>query len=214
MQEFSLLFKSVNKVSLIAFFIVLGTLIYEVYFLFIEAKRKQKLSVPNFSPDVKIEPAAGETIKENVVGQPKSVNKILIIILILLLIIFGTITVVSIFSPINKQEAGAKSKVIIQTVNSKGIIFFDKQWNIFDSEKIKGLKPFDQIIIGIETIPEADIDRARIKVNGPNWKVDHITSKFNKQYNIYYREYQIATDEYKIKIDAQLHSKQDGWLGD
>ena len=71
-----------------------------------------------------------------------------------------------------------------------------------------------KVYVGIQTIDEADIDRARIKINEKDWNVAHITSQFNKDKKVYYREYTIASGESKLKIDAQLHSETDGWLGD
>jgi len=215
MEELSILLRSVNKISLIAFLVVFGFLLYEINLLRNEAKKRQKPLVPKFDPNLKFEPMAEQVVQDKQVTSLTSINKILIIALSLMLFFFGAITVLSVISTNKTKKAvDNQSKIIIQTVTSKGVKIFDKQWNIIDNDKVKSLKPFDEIIIAVETVPEADIDRARIKINEPNWKIDHITTKFNKQYNVYYREYQIASDEYKLKIDAQLHSKQDSWLGD
>ena len=71
-----------------------------------------------------------------------------------------------------------------------------------------------KIIIGIQTIVEADIDRARIKINTKDWQISDITTLFNPQLKVYYREYIVATGTAQLKIDAQLHSASDGWLGE
>lgn len=214
MEELGLFLKSVNKISLLAFIVVFGFLLYEINLLKTEAKRRQKPLVPKFDPNQKIQPQAGQIIQEKQVSST-SINKILIIALSLMLLIFGGVTIFSVAST-NKTKAaqGGEAKVVVQTVNSKGIKIFDKQWNVATDDKIKLLKPLDGIIIGLETIPGVDIDKARIKINEPSWKIDHITTKFNTQYKVYYIEYQIAANVYKLKIDAQLHSVEDGWLGD
>ncbi len=55
---------------------------------------------------------------------------------------------------------------------------------------------------------------ARIKINQGEWDDQSITTNFNKEKNVFYRKYQLATNEAFLKIEAQLHSTVDGWLGD
>jgi hypothetical protein len=38
--------------------------------------------------------------------------------------------------------------------------------------------------------------------------------QYNAEKKMYYKEYVVATGESRLKIDAQLHSATDGWLGD
>ncbi|PIS16075.1 hypothetical protein COT62_00345, partial [Candidatus Roizmanbacteria bacterium CG09_land_8_20_14_0_10_41_9] len=80
--------------------------------------------------------------------------------------------------------------------------------------EVSKLKGGDRILIGIETIKNVDVDRARIRVNETEWKLNHITLNFDSQKSIYYKEYSISSGAASLKIEAQLHSLKDGWLGD
>ena len=117
-------------------------------------------------------------------------------------------------SPSKKAESNAP-KIVIQEISSLGLKVFTNSWvEVNEGDTGRTLKPGAKLYLGIQTIEEADIDRARIKVNEKDWNVAHITSQFNKEKKVYYREYTIASGESKLKIDAQLHSVADGWLGD
>lgn len=216
MDNFLLLLRSANKISLIAFLMVLGFLGYEISLLKKETEVKQKPLLPEFNPNLKVESMMQQITqikKQETTTKP--VNKILIFVLIFMLLIFGGITILSIISLSNSNKSvDDQSNMIIQTVDSKGIKLFDKQWSMLDDNKVRSLQVGDIIIIGVETVPETDIDKARIRINETSWKVEQITDKFNSQYNVFYREYQIALGESRLQISAQLHSKQDGWIGD
>lgn len=208
---------SVNKISLLAFVVVLFFLIYELRLISRENKKKTMPNIPKFDPNAKVQLPNQVPIIEDKSQSASSrinFNKILAVILFLMLLFFGGKTLSSIITNNTKKTGDSQPKVIIQTISSKGIKIFNDRWEEIGKDKYNTLKPLNKIIIGLETIPEADIDRARIKVNDSNWKTEYITMQFNKKYQIYYREYQIATDEYKLKIEGQLHSKVDGWLGD
>ena len=82
-----------------------------------------------------------------------------------------------------------------------GLKVFTNAWiEINENETGKMLKPGMKVYIGIQTIDEADIDRARIKINEKDWNVAHITSQFNKDKKVYYREYTVASSESKLKL--------------
>lgn len=216
MDNFLSLLRSVNKISLMAFLMVLGFLGYEISLLKKETGKQQKPTLPEFDPNLKVEPMMQQiTQSKKQISAEKPVNKTLIVILILMLIVFGAITMISLIS-ISSGNKGSddQSRIIIQTVDSKGIKLFDRQWNILDDARIRLLKEGDIVNVGVETVSETDIDKARIRINETNWKIDHITDKFNSQYNVFYREYQIVSNISRLQISAQLHSKQDGWLGD
>ena len=214
MEKFILILLSVNKISLIAFLVILSFLLYEVYLIRKEKQKRQRPNVPTFDPSKKVELAEVQVIQDKAPVVTNLVNKFLIVILSIMLVVFGVITVLSAFSLKKVGASNNEPKVIIEEVTSRGIKIFDERWKEKGNEEIKLLKPFDKIIIGVETVADSDVDKARIKINQEKWQISDITTKFNKQYKMFYQEYQIASDEYKLKIDGQLHSKQDGWLGD
>ena len=207
---------SINKVSLLAFFIVLLFLIYELRLISKGGKKKILTVLPNFDPNVKI-PLPDQT--PVIEGKSKeaakfNINKIFAGIFFIMLIFSGGITILSFKTATKNKEAESQPRVVIQTVSSKGIKIFNSQWEEIPESQYKLIKPTDKIIIGLETISGTDIDRARIKVNDSSWEIDQITARFDKKYQVYYREYKIASDEYKLRIEGKLHSKVDGWLGD
>lgn len=208
---------SLNKISLGAFLATLVILSYEIYLLKKEKKIKTTPKIPKFDPNLAISSAEINATKIEVNSEPVSFNRpnrLVIIILTIMMIVFGTITFYSIFKVRPTKTVGKKNEVIIQEVASAGIKIYSPNWKeLTDSELLKSDKNYN-IIIGIITIPEADIDRARIRVNESRWRPEHITDKFNKDKNVYYREYQVASGESNLKIEAQLHSVRDGWLGE
>lgn len=215
---------SVNKISLVAFLGVFGFLVYEISLLRNERLKKQKPVLPQFNATSVVNTAVVQQQAAAVVELPKKIDPIkqtkisplLIAILILTGLFFIGFTFYMVFSntPSKKAESNAP-KIVIQEVSSPGLKVFTNAWiEINENETGKMLKPGMKVYVGIQTIDEADIDRARIKINEKDWNVAHITSQFNKDKKVYYREYTVASGESKLKIDAQLHSETDGWLGD
>lgn len=215
---------SVNKISLVAFLGVLGFLVYEISILRNERLKKQKPVLPQFNTTSIVNTAVMQQQAAAVVELPKKVEQVkqtkisplLIAILILTALFFIGFIIYMIFSNTsNKKVESDTSKIVIQEISSPGLKVFTNAWiEINENETGKMLKPGMKVYIGIQTIDEADIDRARIKINEKDWNVAHITSQFNKDKKVYYREYTVASSESKLKIDAQLHSETDGWLGD
>jgi len=216
-------FLSVNKISLFAFLGVFGFLVYEVCLLRREHLKKQKPVLPQFNTSTVVDKTV---IQQQAVSlsPPKKADIekhtkspiFLIILLICMIIFFLGFTIYTVF--IGKTVKGTPEitpKVIIQEISSPGLKVFDSNWvEINEKDTKEQLNPGERIYIGISTIEEADIDRARIRVNEKSWNISHITDKLNKEKKLYYKEYIIATGESKLTIDAQLHSKIDGWLGD
>ncbi len=206
---------SFNKISLIAFFVTLGFIFYEINQIKKETVKKSQPVIPdfkeNFSPKT-------NTPKVIVVEENKRFikpSKTPLIIGFFLLIIFGLISVLGFALPEKmKSSQKAQQQPIVSFVTSKGIKIFDLNWNELTDEELVKLKGGQRIIIGVDTIKDLDIDRARIKVNDNEWQVDHITLDFKADKNVYYKEYEIGSDESSLKIEAQLHSKTDGWLGE
>jgi len=215
---------SVNKISLVAFLGVLGFLVYEISLLRNERLKKQKPVLPQFNATSIVNTAVMQQQAAAVVELPKKVEQVkqtkisplLIAILILTALFFIGFILYMVFSNTsNKKVESNTPKIVIQEISSPGLKVFTNAWiEINENETGKIFKSGMKVYVGIQTIDEADIDRARIKINEKDWNVAHITSQFNKDKKVYYREYTIASGESKLKIDAQLHSETDGWLGD
>lgn len=205
---------SINKISLFAFVVVLGFLIYEVYVLKRESSKKLRPVIPQFNPSIKItgatlKPLKNEDLKEEKLGT----NKIIFVILVVMLVLFGGLTIYSVVNP-DTETGQNQPQVIINTVGSQGIKLYDISGNELLGKDISSLKQGDTIRIGLLTIEGTDIDKARIRINSDQWRIADTTANFDNSKNIFYTDYQIATGEPKLKIDAELHSTKDGWLGD
>ncbi len=215
---------SINKIALLAFVVVFGLLIFEIKQMVEEKKRKSKPVVPQFVDVVKSSPEA--TMKNSTplppIAAPAQKNReqegkspwLMIVIGIITLMGLIIVTVVTINTNIQKQKSATASVPIIRSVSSPGLKVYDANWITIENKKSQKALPGDKLFIGIETIVEADIDRARIKVNQKDWRIADITTLFNPQLKVYYKEYTVATGTAQLKIDAQLHSASDGWLGD
>ncbi|MCX7880946.1 MAG: hypothetical protein N2482_00315 [Patescibacteria group bacterium] len=213
---------SVNKISLVSFLIVLGFLIYEIYLFKKEKCKQNKPFIPKFEEEKKILVEQGQKI---IFQKQKTLTKInqtyIWLILVILVVFFGMVTV---YSGINQKQISQKNEEkkitdsqtlpLVSYVRSKGIKLFNEEKKLFSEEDLKKLKSGNKIIIGIETIEQADIDYARIKVNKKEWETSDITMKFDQTNKVFYIEYVIPEKTERLKIDAQLHSKTDGWLGD
>lgn len=210
------LITSVNKISLVAFLAILVFLVYELNLLRKEWYLKTKPSIPNFNP-TNIKAASLQEIPEIKIENQAPVrksNKLLLTALFLMLILFGGLTVFSAVKQKNQSSSPAEPQVVIQTVNSKGIRVFNSQWQEVTPDILSKIKPGEELIAAVETIDDADIDYARIKINEVVWKPEQITTLFNKENKVFFRRFQVPGGERKLKIDAQLHSRQNGWLGD
>ncbi|QQG44729.1 MAG: hypothetical protein HYW86_02325 [Candidatus Roizmanbacteria bacterium] len=207
---------SVNKISLLAFFITVGFLSYEINLLLKEKRKKQTPSIPKFNPTVQAQNLGKKSIvvSEPKVGLRKSSHIMLIFILFVTMFILGGISIFSVLGIKNTSSENNRPKVIIQEVQSKGIKIFDKDWKEIKNLDSGLLNQGDEITVAVDIISDTDIDSARIRINENIWKLDHITTQSNKVYNVFYREYKIGSQESKLKIEAQLHSLKDGWLGD
>ena len=138
------------------------------------------------------------------------------IIGVLTVLIISSIFIYFFVTQLNQKKIKTQPIPIVQEVSSAGLKVFDKNWTeIKNDGKVQAqIKPGEVVYIGIQTIEEADIDRARIKVNEANWEIKDITTTLNPKLKVYYKEYPVATGTAQLKIDAQLHSASDGWLGD
>jgi hypothetical protein len=213
---------SVNKISLIAFLGVLGFLVYEISLLRKEQLKKQKPSIPQFNTNAVIDKTVVQQQAAAVAVVPKKTevkhvktSPVLILVLVIMIVLFLGFSAYTVITRSKEPVSATPTPtVFIQEISSAGLKVFDESWNEVLESNIHTLKGGVKVYIGIQNIAEADIDRARIKINEKEWNIGHITNKFNGQKNVYYREYTIATGESQLKIDAQLHSETDGWLGD
>lgn len=218
MDSLILLLSSVNKLSLFIFFVGLIFFSVELYQLLKEKEKKAKPQIPQFNikdfekKNIEIKKSSVNIKKHNIISR-LNIHLILTIILFVMTVFFFILSIISIKN--NKKKQSVKNEIVYSEIQSKGIKLFSrdllKEFNELD---ITQLPVNTEIIIGIETIPGSDIDRARIKINEKEWTIKHITTLFDKTKKVFYTNYIIATGESKLTIDAQLHSFADGWLGD
>lgn len=209
---------SFNFVTVIAFFITLSFIIYEVYLFKKETLKKAKPQIPEFKGNIINKQAVSTKIissdKVNVRVEKPSILPI--IIGFVFLIIFAFVSMIGIFVQKNKTSENTKIQPtpIIDFVSSKGVKIFSPDWEEISNDILGTLTPDTLIIIGIDTIDKVDIDKARIRVNNDKWLTEAITVDFNNEKRVYYKEYVVGTGDAELRIEAQLHSKSDGWLGD
>ena len=210
---------SINKIALLAFFAVLGFLMYEVKKMIDDKKKKEKPIVPQFNNTSQVQsPVAANSTPLPLPLPVKKVeregNNILMIVIGVVSLVGVTILIVISYNTNLKKQKVAASVPIIREITSAGLKVYDTNWGDIEQRKNDKAKPGEKLYIGIQTIVEADIDRARIKINAQDWQISDITTLFNSKLKVYYREYVVATGTAQLKIQAQLHSASDGWLGD
>lgn len=208
---------SINKISLIAFLGTLGFLGYEVYLFQKEKQKKAKPTIPKFeekaSQDSGVKSVSLIKEEEKTFVKP---NNMVFLILIIFLVVFGIFAFLG-FVNAKKQaneQTTANSLNKVDFVVSKGIKIFSSDFQPLSESELNGLKEGNKLVIGVETIKEADIDMARIRINKQAWDQQDVTDHFDKRYNVFYKDYMVASGESNLKIEAELHSKQDGWLGE
>lgn len=209
---------SLNKISLVALIVIVGFLSYQIYLLKKEAEnKKKKLSVPDFK-ESNSSSYVGTTA---VVTEEKKVyaksSMLPIIIGVVLFFLFGLIFLIGLL--LSKSQDVTKSQVlgptpIITYVASKGIRIYNQKWKELTDNEVKSQRPGTFINIGIDRVKDPTIDMARIRVNKNEWDKDDITLQYNKQMNVFFKEFLVSTGEAFLKIQAELHSNTDGWLGD
>lgn len=206
---------SINKLSLLAFLITLGVLIYEINLLKKEGLSKTKPKIPKFEESTT---ATNIQATPLIIDQPEKItkpNNLILVVLIVFLVVFGLATFYGFYNYNQKKSQDAVSPTpMVNFITSKGIKIFNGEFNPLSDSELSQIKPAEEIIIGVKTIKGVDIDRARIRVNKDSWQDQDITVDFSPKDEIYYIKYQIASDESKLKIEAQLHSTSEGWLGD
>lgn len=217
MGSFIDFFVSINKIALFAFFAISGFLVYELKKMRDASKKKEKPIVPQFNDKIKVQPSTAVSPPPPLVPtkkHEKEGNPLLMIIIGVISLLCTVVLIVISYNTNLKKKKAISSVPIIREISSAGLKIYDINWQEIESKKNGKAKPGDKLYVGIQTIVEADIDRARIKINTRDWHISHITTLFNPQLKVYYKEYIVATGTAQLKIDAQLHSASDGWLGD
>lgn len=211
---------SINKIALFAFFAVLLFLIYEIKKMSDEKKAKSKPIVPQFNDTVQVQPASqinSTPLPSQLVNTTSSAPRtpfLMIFIGIGSLIALSALAVISYNTYTKKKNTAIPTVPIIREIQSDGLKIYDAKWNEIDTAKNGQVVPGEKLFIGIKTIDEVDIDRARIKINANDWQVADITTLFKSELRVYYKEYTVATGTAQLKIEAQLHSASDGWMGE
>lgn len=205
----------VNKISLFIFIIIFFVLGYEMVALKKEGKKKKFPDIPAFDASKFATPLQMSKIigaqEKQLVAKKK--NNYALYIVIALFIIFGALTFVGFANrPASKTAQSPQPTPAVTYITSKGIRIFDITWK--EIKDAVSLKQGDKIYIGIETVQQVDIDMARIRVNEQQWREDQTTTLFNQENRVFYREHTIASGESRLQVQAQLHSKADGWLAD
>ena len=120
----------------------------------------------------------------------------------------------AIFSKTGSRNKVIETEPLIKLVASSGIKIYDDEWTQLDEEKISSLSAGTMIIIALDKTEDKNIDAARIRVNKPSWAEEDGNLKFDEKKKVFYRDFVIATDTAFLKVEAQLHSSVDGWLGE
>jgi hypothetical protein len=210
---------SVNQISFLAFAVTVGFLLYELHLLLRERHKSGRPTIPQFNAAAhtqSLETKSAIVQSKSDTGQPHGVShQLLVFILVIMVLILGGITL---YSALGQKTGTAQTsrdpKVIIEEIQSRGITLYNKEWKEMTALEVAELPPGEAFYCAISTVPLPEIDMARIRLNEAEWKENHITTQVNKQYNVYYRECALATGEARLKVEAQFHSKKDGWLGE
>ncbi len=209
---------SFNKISLIAFFITLAFIIYEIKLFKKEAIKETKPLIPDFKENQSSQ--LSNATKVVVVEENKEFfnkpSRLPLFMAVIFLLLFGAIFIIGVVNPqLKKNNSSSVSLTpIITYTSSKGIKVFDNNWVELGEQELHQLKEGQDIIIGVDTLKDLDIDKARIRVNNAQWLPEDVTGELNSLHNVFYKGYTVSTGESSLKIDAQLHSKTGGWLGE
>ncbi len=211
---------SLNKISLVALFIIICFLSYQIYLLKKETEnKKKKLVIPDFKASVGSTPfpqSMQAVAQEEKKAYTKS-SRNPIIVGVILFFIFGIIFIFGMFRSKSESQISDQNLIVTPIINfvaSRGIRIYNQNWIEFSDDTLRKIKPGQHIFVGVETIKGSGIDMARIRLNKSAWNLDDLTMNFKKELSVFFKEYIISTGESFLKVEAQLHSKTDGWLGD
>ena len=205
----------INKLSLVAFVVTLGVLLYQVYLLKKDSSQSHEEPViPDFNENI-AKPVLNYTKLDQSIGKgevPKNnTNLIILIVTTIAIISFLSFTI---FAKNRPRAPTSDTEPLVKLVASKGIKIYDDKWIELKEDELATMSAGTAIIIALDKPDIENIDKARIRVNQSSWSVDDESLKFDETRRVYYRDYIVATDSSFIKAEAQLHSSVDGWLGE
>ena len=164
--------QSINKIAIVIFFLTGFSLIYEIYLFIKENKlNKTKPKIPSLtaSGTPHFQKKLNLTLKrekKTLFAQP---NNRAIIILIILLIVFGVLFIIGTITSKKSTPHTVVSPTPLLNMNalddSEGIKIYTPSWQILGKNQLRFAKTGEMIIIGIKTIANRDITKARIRVN-------------------------------------------------
>lgn len=212
--------KSVNKIAIAAFLITGFILLYEIY-LFVKQKKNDK-KAPKIPQLQKVSlvgiqktlVSVKKTNKKNAILKPA--NHIVVIFLIILLLILGGIFATGSLwknTPLTKPN-NITPTPFYQLLTSEGIIIYNDLWQELTKDQLRYFKTGDKIFIAVKNIAGTDIVKARIRVNAKTWTSQDEVEALDQKFDVFYKNYEIASGDSQLRIEAQLYSKTDGWLGD
>ena len=177
MEEVINFFSSVNKISLVSFFITLILLGYQIYLFKKEIKKKKnKINLPDFKDNFDFEKEKKQIFLIEKKDEKKISsfsfffgNKFIVFILFLISFFIFIFTMTKNKTPnelpVNSSLTNEEKKIIL----TGKIKIYNEKWQELNDEELKNLKPGEKIFIGIEKVGFSDIDMARIKVNQGAW---------------------------------------------
>lgn len=214
MDGFSLL-GYINKFSLFAFVVTGLVLGYQIYQLKKDAgKKNDHPEIPDFSEKHTI-PSLNytklDTSPTPVVKQAPNMNLFFLIgaTVVVMLILFVALALRN-----NSSSNQTTDTPLIKFVASKGIKIYDEKWTELNDQAIAKLTEGGVVLVAIDKTTDPNIDRARIRINKSSWTEEDEKLEFDATKNMYYRNHTMATEAAFLKVEAQLHSKTDGWLGE
>ncbi|KKQ02191.1 MAG: hypothetical protein US11_C0001G0150 [Candidatus Roizmanbacteria bacterium GW2011_GWA2_36_23] len=216
MENILTLLTYLNKISILGFIITLFFVIYQIILIGRDlSAKKKKMIIPDFQDKqyiTKTDNAKNSQTANNHFVKP-SVFPLFLAMFFLLF--FGMLALLGII----KTQSGTKvinivPSPVIDYVVSSGIKVYNENWKELIDTDLKKLSPGQKIYVGIESVKSAGVDMARIRVNRTEWQADDVIIQYDDKKNLFYKEHEVATGEAYLKIDAQLHTKEDGWIGD
>lgn len=211
---------SINIISGIILGIIIIVILYELKSIKEHRSINKSISVPDFDKKQLYAKVESTDIAHIVQAHKKKPDyrrkqKIIIILGCILLIVLFLFTVnIFLFKNTddnNKKEVNENKLTILK---STGIHLYNKEWQELKEDDILIIiQKKEPLYIGIETVSNNLIDKARIRINESFWAEKHETTQFNKDLKMYYTNYISSSESASLVIEAQLYSKEDGWLG-
>jgi len=203
-----------NKFSLLAFFVTAVVLGYQVFLFRKEISFKKKDPViPDFQENLSVPKLNFTQIDTEKIVAPKKIN-LNFLLLIMVTFIVMVIVFMTLFSKKNTGTTTTQAPTTVNFIASKGIKLYDDKWKLLTELDVASLNGGEKIIIGIDKVSDVNIDGARIRINQNIWTKNDENVTYDGTKNIFYKEFVVATASSFLKIEAQLHSKVDGWLGE